>query len=228
MLEGRTVGPADARATVVLCHGFGADEHDLIPLTSSLSTATSLRFVFPRAPHAFPSGWGAGRAWFPDSEAELAGFVTGEMFAHLDQVDPPALTDAGTMLASTVRAVEGVGGRQRLLVGGFSQGAMVACEAMLAAGLRADGLIVLSGALIAAARWRSLAAARPLSGVSVFQAHGEADPVLPFESGRLLGETLEFAGAAPTFVRFAGGHGIAPEVLDKLSVWIDAACAAPP
>lgn len=229
MLERRTVGPDDALATVVLCHGFGAAEADLVPLASSLSTATSLRYVFPRAPHAFPVGWGAGRAWFPDTEREFAAFVTGEMFAHLDQLDPPSLADAGAMLATTLREAEPDrhGGRRRLLVGGFSQGAMVVCEAMLAAGLRADGLIVLSGSVIAAVRWRSLAAARPLAGVPAFQAHGDADPVLPFDSGAKLGETLDAAGAERTFVRFAGGHGIPPQVLQRLSSWIDAVCATP-
>ncbi|MFW6231463.1 MAG: alpha/beta hydrolase [Spirochaetota bacterium] len=225
MLEVRTEGPGDAPAIVVLCHGFGADEGDLVPLAGSLSTSTSLRFAFPRAPHPFPTGWGPGRAWFPDTEPELASFVTGEFFAHLDQLDPPSLGGAGELLAASARGLRGPAPDRRLLVGGFSQGAMVACEAMLAAGLRADGLICLSGSVIAAARWQALARARPLAGVPVFQAHGDVDPVLPFEAGLRLGETLDLAGGERTFVRFPGGHGIPPEVLDRLSSWLDAVCA---
>lgn len=253
VLEVRTVGPDDAPATIVLCHGFGADEADLVPLAQTLDAATPLRLAFPRAPHAFPPAWGPGRAWFPDTAPEIASFVTGELFAHLDELDPPSLADAGRSLAETVdtlvagdghsgdgerpRPDEGeanaddaagsrAGGR-RLFVGGFSQGAMVAAEAMLAAGLRADGLIVLSGALIAAGRWCSLVGSRPLAGVPVFQSHGDADPVLPFESGARLGELLDTAGAPRTFVRFSGGHGIPPEVPERLSSWIDAGCPAP-
>lgn len=102
---------------------------------------------------------------------------------------------------------------------------MVACEAVLAAGIRPRGLLVLSGALIARERWQRLArdAAPNIpspAGLSVFQSHGTTDPVLPVETGKALGDLLDDAGAIRAWLEFDGGHGIPPGVVDAASAWI--------
>lgn len=227
MLECTAVGPQDADLLIVLCHGFGADERDLVPLAEAISTPVPARWLFPRAPWGLPSGWGTGRAWFPRDPGEIAAFATGETFANLAPVDPPALAESGSDLARAVRLCSRGSSRQQseclTIVGGFSQGSMVACEALLGGGLEADGLVVLSGALIAAERWRAHAdrdGSGALAGIPVFHSHGRADPVLPFAAGARLGTLLDEAGAARTFVGFDGGHGIPPHVVERLSAWI--------
>jgi phospholipase/carboxylesterase len=221
MLNTISRGADDAEVTLVLCHGFGADASDLASLADAFAPATPMRFLFPNAPHAFPRGWGSGRAWFPQDPQEMVQFATGELFRKLAMLDPPGLESSAKVLAQTLR--EEARGSQ-LILGGFSQGAMIACEAVLTAGVRPDALLLLSGALIAEKRWKRFLTAdvTPVRGMPVLQTHGTLDPVLPYDEGVALAEMLRDGGADHTFLQFDGGHGIPPGFLSRISEWVDA------
>lgn len=216
MLDAIVRGSESSDVAVVLCHGFGADAADLASLAGGLDPGEHAYYVFPNAPHLLPHGWGAGRAWFPEEPGEIVSFATGELFRKLALLDPPGLEASGAMLAETVN--DAAAGR-RLILGGFSQGAMVACEAVLSGGLRPDALLVFSGALIAERRWTDLIAAgsSPFAGLPVIQSHGRLDSVLPFDAGVALGTLLDRGGAERTFFEFNGDHGIPPQLLPAVT-----------
>jgi phospholipase/carboxylesterase len=92
---------------------------------------------------------------------------------------------------------------------------MLASEVALRAERPLAGLVVLSGALLAADEWTPLMAKR--KGLRVFQSHGNADPLLPLFTAELLRDRLVQAGLMVEWVGFEGGHEIPSLVLDRLS-----------
>jgi phospholipase/carboxylesterase len=102
-------------------------------------------------------------------------------------------------------------GRERpIVVGGFSQGGMVVCDAALREPLPVAGLALLSASRIAFDEWKPhLASARgPLKEVPVFVSHGRADEDLSFAAGEGLRDCLLEAGAAVTWQPFDDGHEV--------------------
>ena len=209
-----------AAPAVVLCHGFGANMHDLAGLTGALSLGRPVRWVFPQAPVELP-GYPAGRAWFPSDPTEFLAFASGELFSDLSGLDPSGLRQSGRLLLDLLDRIGSP--VSRTVIGGFSQGSMVALEAALAASEPPAGLVVLSGSIIAGDRWRKAGAARerPLDGLPVFQSHGAGDPILPYAQAVRLGELLDACGAKRRFVRFGGGHEIPPAVTEPLTDFLE-------
>ena len=62
----------------------------------------------------------------------------------------------------------------RVFLGGFSQGAMLACDTVLRSPRAFAGLLILSGSIIAQREWEERWPAR--KGLPVFQSHGTDDP----------------------------------------------------
>jgi phospholipase/carboxylesterase len=193
-----TAGATDPSAPlVVLLHGRGSNEHEILSLAPHLPDAVAYAAV--RAPIAE----GGGFAWFAnrgigrpvaDSLAATIKWFRG----WLDDVAPV--------------------GRPVILVG-FSGGAAFAGGLVLAAPTRFAGAAILYGTLPFDAGV-PVTAAR-LAGVPVFLAHGEADTVIPRE---LLDRTWSYLltdSAAPAYARRdPGGHGITAQTVAELGGWI--------
>ncbi|MBU8913894.1 MAG: hypothetical protein KOO61_07715 [Spirochaetales bacterium] len=220
MLESVHVGDADRQTpgpTIVLCHGFGADAQDLAPLAHEIPLPGNVRWLFPQAPYRFQMAWSAGRAWFPRDSEGIESFLTGEGFGSLAEIDPPGLNDSSREL---IEFMDHMGcDPARTVVGGFSQGAMVAADATLRLPRLPAGLLLCSGSIIAADRLRRSAEDRAveLRGLQVAQYHGQQDPVLPFGSGQALAALFESAGAAVQFTAFPGGHGIPQGIFPSIA-----------
>jgi phospholipase/carboxylesterase len=222
--EGGGDGPV-----LVLMHGFGAPGTDLVPLFRALRVAPEVRFVFPAAPLVLdpraPAG-SAPRAWWMIDMLRLQTMRTGPQALELARETPAGLAAAreavNAMLAAL--ATELNAPLERVVLGGFSQGAMLACDVALRAERAPAGLVLLSGAPICEQDWRGLAPKR--SGLRVLQSHGRADPVLPFVGAEWLCELLREGGLAVDFVPFSGGHGIPDGVLDRLGPFVDAVTSA--
>jgi phospholipase/carboxylesterase len=226
-LEARVVQPegnARPELAVVLCHGFGAAGTDLVPLAREIferspALGNRVRFVFPAAPLAL-AGFegGQARAWWPiDFEAMLALRASGpEAQATLRSRVPDGLAQARRQLAACVEAVAQTSGLapSRVVLGGFSQGAMVSCDLALRQDEAPAALVLLSGALLAETEWRTRAPRR--KGLSVLQSHGRQDPILPFADAVALRELLEQAGLKVDFLAFDGPHTIPEAALDRL------------
>ncbi len=101
------------------------------------------------------------------------------------------------------------------IIGGFSQGSMLATDLTLHASPKPAGLVVWSGTLLNEDVWRPLFAS--LDGLPIFQSHGTTDQILPFEAAKWLEEMFKDAGASTEFLEFAGGHTIPPEALEATS-----------
>jgi len=106
----------------------------------------------------------------------------------------------------------GVSG-DRVALGGFSQGAMLACDVALRSRRPLAGLMLLSGVMISRPEWLPLMPER--AGLPMFQSHGRQDPLLPFELAAELRDAMRAAGVAVDWLEFAGGHEIPLEVVKR-------------
>ncbi len=201
---------------LVLFHGYGAPGSDLLDLARAVVPDAEFRIACPEAPIDFGTSLYTLRAWWHIDLEGLARAVAERRFDALAEHCPPGLSKArehtATYLATLTQALGG--DSANLIVGGFSQGAMLACDLMLMTQLRLRAVVLLSGMLCCQEDWRHPAASR--ASIPVFQSHGKADPLLPFSLAEALNRMLSELQMDTTFVPFAGGHEVTQEVLLEL------------
>jgi phospholipase/carboxylesterase len=107
---------------------------------------------------------------------------------------------------------------KKTVLGGFSQGAMLACDVMLRTDDPFAGLVLLSGTLLARDEWAPLMPKR--RGLPVFQSHGTQDAILPYLMAERLRDELTQAGLRVDWHSFRGGHEIPDRVVTQLGAFI--------
>lgn len=194
---------------VVLLHGWGADAADLIPLAPVLVCAGSGDAVFvPDAPYVCSAN-PFGRQWF---ELTDPGSGLGR--------NADACLATASLIAALLDAVSAETGYRsdQIVLGGFSQGGMVALTGGLAYASPLGGLFCLSGAWLTPDQPRAQASSLP-----VFLAHGGADPVVPVAAMTQAETGLRAAGFAPqTLRRDQMAHGIDAQTTDRLASFLAA------
>jgi phospholipase/carboxylesterase len=218
----RVVLPAaDATPSVVvfLCHGFGAPGSDLVSLAAEMRhrqpALSSAMFVFPEGPLALDGG--GARAWWAIDMMRLHGLLQQGNVDAMFESEPDGLSLARKKVQSAIDAVlaQTKLSMRQVIVGGFSQGAMLATDWTLRSDEPPRALAILSGTLLTTSAWTPLAKKR--TGLRVLQSHGRSDPVLPFARAEKLHALLNDAGCAVQWIPFSGGHGISEEVVDALA-----------
>jgi phospholipase/carboxylesterase len=193
----------DPAGLLVLLHGRGADEHDLLPLADLLDPERRLLVVTPRGPLSLPPG---GAHWYI---VRQLGYPDPATFA-------PTLAAAAAWLDGLV-AESGLGW-DRVALGGFSQGAVMSYALGLGSGRpRPAALIALSGFMPTVPGFE-LDLAPPLPPVAI--GHGTYDPVIGVEWGRRARKTLEEAGAEVLYSESPMPHTIDPAFVDELRPWL--------
>ena len=213
-LSATCVGDGDA--TLVLMHGLGAQGDDLVPLADFFRDIDGMRCVFPEAPLSLPPFFGGGRAWWHiDFVARAAQIAEGKLDFSGDE--PEGLSEARIRVDQFLDELTATQ-TGNLIVGGFSQGSMLALDLALRTERALAGLVILSGTLLCANVWVPLMAAR--SGLPVFQSHGRADPLLPFSMAEDLRDRLISAGVKVEWHATDGGHDIGPDALQQLVAFV--------
>ncbi|HID22950.1 MAG TPA: phospholipase, partial [Planctomycetaceae bacterium] len=219
---------------VVLCHGFGAPGTDLVSLAPDLillepGLADGVRFVFPAGPLRLDEvGLAGGRAWWMiDLNRLNAAMERGEVL-DLRRETPDGLPEARRQLMELVGTVcvRMKVGPSQIVLGGFSQGAMLATDVTLRLDDAPAALCIWSGTLLCEDDWRRLAPRR--RGLRVLQSHGRSDPLLPFAAAESLRDLLEGAGLEIEFLPFAGFHEIPREALRRFADLLQHRLAACP
>lgn len=217
-LEAYEIRNADEAPLIILFHGYGADAFDLMPLSQLILPDTPANWLFPQGLHQIDIGFGMqGRAWFPiDVEAFQRATLRGE-YSDLSRSLPQGFAKARAAAAQMLAALEVP--MNRIILGGFSQGAMLATDLTLRADIPPAALLILSGTLLNADDWRPLAPKR--AGLPFFQSHGKADPLLPHALATELNKLLTGAGLQGTLHSFDGGHEIPQSILLQLKDFIN-------
>jgi len=208
---------------VVFNHGYGASGEDLVPFVPELlerePRLAPVRFAFPAGPLSLGmAAWGDARAWWPLDWMKLSTLSRSpEGRQELRNEVPEGLGSARRKLQGCVETL--LSGTslppERVLLGGFSQGAMLATDLALSWEQRPAALVALSSVLLAAEKWRALAPRR--AGLPVIQSHGRQDPILPYSEGEALRDFLTAAGLAVEFIPFDGPHTVHPDALDRVA-----------
>lgn len=197
-------GAEDDGSVVVLLHGRGSDESDLLGLAPRLPGAV---VVAPRAPfEASRWGYGPGWAWYRylgGTRPEREGF-------------DESLTRLESFLAELPVLLPVAPGE--LVLGGFSQGGTVSLAYALTRPGTVPRLLNMSGFL--PEHPRVLATPATVAGTRFFWGHGTQDPQIPFafaEQGR---SALEAAGADLRRGDYAAGHRITVDELRDITDWL--------
>src|SRR3954468_13451885 len=164
---------------LVLHHGRGTDERDLIGLADFLDPERRLRVVTPRAPLQLPGS--PGYHWY--------------LVPRVGYPDPESFQGARAALAELHDRLWGEGGvaAERAALAGFSMGAVMSYAMGLSAERPAPaGILAFSGFVPTVEGGRPTFADRP--GTRVFFSHGRNDPVIGIEFAHRARELVEAGG----------------------------------
>jgi phospholipase/carboxylesterase len=199
------LGDGDPDGLLILHHGRGADENDLLGLADLLDPERRLHVVTPRGPLTVP-GW-PGYHWYT--------------VPRVGHPDPATFHDAYGELArfheETWRRT-GLGPEQTVL-GGFSMGSVMS----YALGLAGDrplpaGLLIFSGFIPTVAGWGPDLNSR--GRLPVFITHGLQDPIISVEFGRQAHEALVGAGLPVSYLESDAVHQIDPAHIPAAAQWL--------
>jgi phospholipase/carboxylesterase len=188
-----------AEGALVLVHGRGATEYDLLSLFDALDPEKRLHGYSPRGPLSLPPGgahwYAVPRVGYPDPETFAEGY------------------------ASLTRFVDSLP-YERVVIGGFSQGAVMSLAVGLGKGRpRPAGVIAFSGFIPTVEGWEL--GERPFPPIAL--AHGTYDPVIPVEFAHRSLEQLQAAGADVLYRESPIEHSIDPAFIRDLVPWVRAA-----
>lgn len=218
------VRPADESAEIgsltVFCHGFGAGGDDLVGLAPELLQIAPLPkptlMLFPAAPLSLEDeGIPGGRAWWNLSIQRLVDALEEGRYESIREEEPAGIDAAREQLCETISTVleRHALNYDQLMLGGFSQGAMLSMDAACRGLPEPPGALCLfSGCLICERQWKPQV--HRLSKTSILQSHGRIDPILPIQTGKWLTELLQAGGCEVDFIEFLGAHTIPFEAIE--------------
>jgi phospholipase/carboxylesterase len=196
---------AEPEGLLVLHHGRGTDERDLLGLADLLDPERRLRVVTPRAPLQLPGS--PGYHWY--------------LVPRVGYPDPETFTAARAALAELHDGLweESGIGPERTVLAGFSMGAVMS----YATGLSAErpavaGILAFSGFVPTVEGWRPSLADR--AETPVFISHGRRDPVIGIEFAERARDLLGEGGLPVTYRESELGHQIDPAHLRDAGAWL--------
>jgi len=195
----------DPQGLLVLHHGRGSDEQDLLGLADVLDPEQRLHVVTPRAPLTLPGS--PGFHWY--------------VVPRVGHPDPETFGAAYRELATFHDALwERTGiAPERTVLGGFSMGSVMSYSL----GLGPDrpvpaGILAFSGFVPTVEGWQPDLAGR--QDLRAFVAHGRRDPIMAVDFGRQAKDLLEAGGIEVTYHESDAGHHIDPEHLPAAVDWL--------
>jgi phospholipase/carboxylesterase len=212
---------------VILLHGYGANRLDLATVAQYLLNHPDLAnnnvmYVMPEAPLPMPMV-PTGKLWW---ELDLHGIMAKVFARQYDEVmqsKPPGMESARDVVLQVIAAVqrETKLPTSRIILGGFSQGAILAMDVCLNLEEQCAGLLLYSGVPFNLLEW--MQRVEKIRNLRVFQSHGYNDTMLPYFSAEYLRKFLSDNGAALEFNAFQGGHEINLDALQKSAKFIKVA-----
>ncbi len=210
-------GTLKSAPAIVLFHGYGANCDDLAPLSDYLGLSDEITWYFPDGYVEIPtSPMMTGKAWF---EIDLKYFISPpkdlQEWALSDKMRQ-SFEAASLKVNQWLKFLKT--SHNQIILGGFSQGSIIACDQAFFHGFIPQSLLILSGALIPKERWFKN---NTKITFPVFQSHGKQDPVLTYSTGKALAEQLKAKTPHSNFYPFDGGHEIPPATLNQLKKFLE-------
>ena len=206
--ERPAAGDAPAAGLLVLHHGRGADEHDLLGLADVLDPERRLHVVTPRAPLTIP-GW-PGNHWY--------------VVPRVGYPDPDTFWAAHRALAGLHDELWETTGTtpEQTVFGGFSMGSVMSYSMGLSGDRPAPaGILAFAGFVPVVEGWQPSLSDR--QGTRVFIAHGRRDPVMAVDFARQARDLLEAGGLDVSYHESDVAHQIDPAHVGPARDWLGAA-----
>jgi predicted esterase len=181
---------AEAAGVVILLHGRGATAEDILSVADAME-ADSLAYLAPQA---------AGYAWYPNS------------FLAERESNEPYLTSALKKVESVVQIALDAGfTRDKIVIGGFSQGACLSTEFVATHPARYAGMIAWTGGLIGPLG-SDVSHTGDLAGTPALLLSGDPDPHVPWSRVEESAAVLRSMRADVTTKRYPGKpHSVSPD-----------------
>jgi len=203
-------GRGNATACVVMLHGLGDSGDGWASAASQIKTPANTRWIFPTA-KSIPVTLNAGmrmNAWF-----------------DLNALDADSIVDDEAMILESAAYVHALVRQQmakgipseKIVIGGFSQGGVIALTAVLRSELKLAGCLALSTYL--PLREQYPAKFGPYAKeVPIWQGHGTRDMVLKYDYGKMSNGVLKANGIKADFKTYAGmQHSACAEEFDDIA-----------
>ncbi len=199
--------------SVIWLHGLGADGNDFAPIVPELNLPNNLplRFVFPHAPTmpvTINNGYSMP-AWYDivsfevDRHADTAGIEASKKHVH-------ALIENEEKLGIPA---------EKIIIAGFSQGAVMALTTGLTYPKRLGGIIALSGYL--PQRDTVLEQASKVNHtIPIFLGHGKEDNVVPWALGDITHQWLQKNHYSVNWFSYLMGHTVCAEEILDIAAWL--------
>lgn len=206
----------ESKNAVMLLHGYGASQNDLLGLHSVLDPGATTDWYFPNGPQSVPiSPFMEGRAWFGITSSKIQeAAMRGEHISFADACPEDFLDSLEKLKSFTIELQKNY---EQVYIGGFSQGAMI-CAHIASQLDNLAGLVLYSGVLIAKEEFLKNHNKKPLS---FYQSHGVQDPVLGVSQARELNTFLNEIGFSGDLQEFPGQHEIPMDVIEKSKLYLN-------
>ncbi len=195
----------------IFFHGYGANAHDLCSF-HSMDLPLACRWIFPngflRIEEAYNN---KGRFWFPISRD----FATSTIQAKQQSIE--TLRIHKEKLLSFIKGF--CTDPKKIVLGGFSQGAIMALHLALEFNPPPRALVFLSGCLFPKENL-NLKKKKYTLRTHFFQSHGKSDPLLPYALGEEAFAFLQGLGWEGKLNSFEGEHEIPQEIFLQLQIFL--------
>ena len=192
--------------TLVLLHGYGSRAEQWQQFVGTIQVPNDGRLIFLQGPLRGPISGGRGWWWL-----NIEGHIPpGERIADFSTSNPGGIKVASRLVRNYLDDVDGP-----IVLGGFSQGAMLSAEIAFQTDQDLAALILLGGTTVNEAAWVERFPGR--RRLPIFIAHGRSDSVLPFAIAERFAQKLKAAGLNVTWFPFDGGHELPEPVIRSMN-----------
>ncbi len=204
--EPRSSVSVGANPLLIILHGYGADERDLMALAAYFDPR--LRVISMRAPFDLPQG---GHAWFPL-----------EFTDEGVKIEREDVEQAREFLIEIVRNQQAAHGNEasNTLLLGFSQGATMAMAVAYRAPDTSTNVIALSGVFAAEMTPVDPEALGALAATSIIMTHGSHDPIISIEQSYASRDLVAQTPVQLQYHEYSMGHEINQECLRDVVEWV--------
>jgi phospholipase/carboxylesterase len=199
----------DHAPTLVLLHGYGSRAEQWLQFEGYIKIPNDGRLVLLQGPMRGPISGSRGWWWL-----NIEGHIPeGERLPDFSTANPGGIKVASRLVREYLEDIDGP-----IVLGGFSQGAMLSGDVAFQTDQELAGVVLLGGTTVNEAGWVERFPGR--RRMPIFIAHGRRDAVLPFAIAERFADKLKTAGLDVTWVPFEGGHEVPALVIQRLNEFL--------